>query len=105
MDALLDPEKAGIDDTAQDEAALVKHFVHTKVHTFPTNEKVPLKGVVRGLWCKAVTEKSDGACWDRDRVTYECVLHLQHKPEEEHLCQAEQQERRLDHIDTARHAP
>jgi hypothetical protein len=50
---------------------LVKRFADTKVHTFPSDEEVPLDGVMRGLWRDAVMEK-DAAGRDRvNRVTYE----------------------------------
>nr|AAC80184.1 resolvase-like protein [Acidithiobacillus ferridurans] len=53
---------------------LVKRFADTKVHTFPADVEVPLDGVVRGLWRKAVMEK-DAAGRDRiNRVTYEIAV-------------------------------
>jgi TnpA family transposase len=54
--------------------ALVKRFADTKLRTFPEEEKVPLDGVVRGLWRDAVVEK-DAAGHDRiNRVTYEVAV-------------------------------
>ena len=53
---------------------LVKRFADTKLRTFPVEEKVPLDGVVRGLWRDAVVEK-DTAGQDRvNRVTYEVAV-------------------------------
>jgi TnpA family transposase len=53
---------------------LVKRFADTKVRTFPVDEKVPLEGVVRGLWRDAVVEQ-DAAGRDRiNRVTYEVAV-------------------------------
>jgi hypothetical protein len=53
---------------------LVKRFADTKLRTFPEEEKVPLDGVVRGLWRDAVVEK-DAAGHDRvNRVTYEVAV-------------------------------
>jgi len=53
---------------------LVKRFADTKLRTFPVEEKVPLDGVVRGLWRDAVVEK-DAAGRDRvNRVTYEVAV-------------------------------
>jgi len=53
---------------------LVKRFADTKLRTFPAEEKVPLDGVVRGLWRDAVVEK-DAVGQDRvNRVTYEVAV-------------------------------
>lgn len=53
---------------------LVKRFADTKVRVFPIEEKVPLEGVVRGLWRDAVVEK-DAAGQDRvNRMTYEVAV-------------------------------
>jgi TnpA family transposase len=53
---------------------LVKRFADTRLRTFPADEKVPLNGVVRGLWRDAVVEK-DAAGRDRiNRVTYEVAV-------------------------------
>lgn len=57
-----------------DSLELVKRFADTKVHTFPTDENVPLDGVVRGLWREAVMDK-DTAGRDRvNRITYEIAV-------------------------------
>jgi TnpA family transposase len=54
---------------------LVKRYADTKVHLFPVEEKVPLDGVVRGLWREAVIEKDAQGQQRVNRITYEiCAL-------------------------------
>ncbi|MEA3643369.1 MAG: Tn3 family transposase [Lamprobacter sp.] len=53
---------------------LVKRFAESKVRIFPSEEDVPLDGVVRGLWREAVVEQ-DAAGEDRvNRITYEIAV-------------------------------
>jgi hypothetical protein len=44
---------------------LVKRLADTKLRTFPAEEKVPLDGVVRGLWRDAVVEKDSALSSNR----------------------------------------
>ena len=55
--------------------ALVRRYARTKIRAFPADEKVPLDGVVRGLWREAVVETEPRGRPRLNRITYEiCVL-------------------------------
>jgi TnpA family transposase len=54
---------------------LVKKYASSKVHTFPSEEDMPINGVVRGLWQEAVEEKDKDGNTRVNRITYEiCAL-------------------------------
>ena len=54
---------------------LVKRFSESKVQFFPTDEDVPLDGVVSGLWRDAVVDTDSQDRRRINRITYEiCVL-------------------------------
>ena len=54
---------------------LVRRYARTKLHVLPKDEKVPLDGVVRGLWRDAVVETDPLGRIRVNRITYEiCVL-------------------------------
>jgi hypothetical protein len=54
---------------------LIRRYAESKLRTFPADEKVPLDGVVGGLWREATIETDADGRQRVNRVTYEiCVL-------------------------------
>lgn len=54
---------------------LLKRYAGTRLQTFPTEEVVPIDGIVPGLWREAVVEKDAKGHQRINRITYEiCVL-------------------------------
>jgi hypothetical protein len=54
---------------------LIRRHAGSKLRTFPTNEDVPLEGVVHGLWREAILERNGDGPPRVNRITYEiCVL-------------------------------
>jgi len=54
---------------------LLRKYSETKVRTYPSDEDVPIDGVVRGLWQDAVKEKGKHGDLRINCITYEiCVL-------------------------------
>ncbi len=53
---------------------LIKRYSETQLQTFPSKEDVPLDGVVRGLWRKAVVEKDADGHSRVNRITYEVAV-------------------------------
>ena len=52
---------------------LIKKYADTKIHTFPAHEEVPIDGVVKKHWRKAIFDKDNPG--QINRITYEiCVL-------------------------------
>lgn len=54
---------------------LIRRFAATRLHSFPTDEDVPLDGVVRALWRVAVVDRDPEGRVRVNRITYEiCAL-------------------------------
>jgi TnpA family transposase len=57
--------------------ALLKKYLHSSARTYPTDEEVPLDGVVRDLWREVVLETESQEHTRVNRISYElCVLQV-----------------------------
>jgi TnpA family transposase len=57
--------------------ALLKKYLDSSARTYPTDEEVPLDGVVRDLWREVVLETDPQGHVRVNRISYElCVLHM-----------------------------
>jgi hypothetical protein len=60
-----------------DALALLKKYLPSSARTYPTDEEVPLEGVVRDLWREVVLDTDSQGQRRVNRISYElCVLHM-----------------------------